>query len=315
MTSGEPSVRYKLLVNVLGQDPYSLETMRLRLEIARSPRATALLAQRDADGRIPGHPYKKWTGAHWVLADLADMGYPPGDDSLLPLREQVYEWLFGAAHQRDMPEIAGRVRRHASQEGNALYYLLALGLADERTEELAQRLIQWQWADGGWNCDKRPEAEHSSFMETLAPLRGLSLHGRMTSAGETIKAAARAAHVFLKRHLYKRRSDGTVMDESFTRLHYPCYWHYDILFALKVMAEAGYIGDERCRDALDLLESKQLPGGGWPAERSFYSGPTSSQRSGRSLVDWGGASNKRMNPFVTADALSVLKQAGRLQLQ
>jgi hypothetical protein len=311
LASGEPCLRYKVLVNVLGQDPYCLETMQLRMEIARSPRATALLSQRDCDGRIPGRPYRKWLGAHWVLADLADMGYPPGDESLLPLREQVYEWLFGPAHQEKMLEIGGRMRRCASQEGNALYYLLALGLADDRTEDLAQRLVEWQWPDGGWNCDRRPEVANSSFMETLIPMRGLSLHAHMTSAGETTKAAARAARVFLKRNLYKRQSDGAVMDDSFTTLHYPCYWHYDILFGLKVMAEAGYIGHERCQEALDLLESKRLPDGGWPAEQKYYSGRSSG--SGRSLVDWGGVSKKHMNPFVTADALYVLKQAGRLR--
>jgi hypothetical protein len=31
------------------------------------------------------------------------------------------------------------------------------------------------------------------------------------------------------------------------------------------MADAGQIGDDRCADALDLLESRELPGGGWPA--------------------------------------------------
>jgi hypothetical protein len=29
-------------------------------------------------------------------------------------------------------------------------------------------------------------------------------------------------------------------------------------------------------------------------------------------VDWGGTSTKKMNPWVTADALSVLVSAGRL---
>jgi hypothetical protein len=31
------------------------------------------------------------------------------------------------------------------------------------------------------------------------------------------------------------------------KLHYPCYWRYDILFGLKVMAEAGFIRDGRCK--------------------------------------------------------------------
>ena len=102
------------------------------------------------------------------------------------------------------------------------------------------------------------------------------------------------------------------MQDDFVKLHYPCYWRYDILFGLKVMAEAGFVGDKRCRDALRLLESKRLPQGGFPAEGRYYR-VSDSAATGRSLVDWGGVSRKRMNEFVTVDALYVLKQAGRLR--
>ncbi len=76
------------------------------------------------------------------------------------------------------------------------------------------------------------------------------------------------------------------------------------------MAEAGLIGDPRCKDALDLLESKRLPDGGFPIEES-YSRVTRPALSNYSLFSWGGISTRHMNPFVTADALYVLKAAGR----
>ena len=94
------------------------------------------------------------------------------------------------------------------------------------------------------------------------------------------------------------------MNRNFVKLHYPCYWHYDILFGLKVMAEAGFINDSRCAVALNLLESKRLPDGGFPAEAKYYR-VTDKSISCRSLVDWGGTSKKKMNEFVTVDALSV----------
>jgi hypothetical protein len=86
---------------------------------------------------------------------------------------------------------------------------------------------------------------------------------------------------------------------------------YDILFALKVMAEAGFLSDARCREALDLLVSKELPDGGWPAEERFYR-ISDRPGSGRELVSWGGGDKKHMNEWVTADALGVLRAAGRL---
>jgi len=77
-----------------------------------------------------------------------------------------------------------------------------------------------------------------------------------------------------------------------------------------VMAEAGFIGDERCSEALDVLESKRLPDGGWPAEAKYYQVGTRAV-AGQSLVDWGGTSKRSANPWVTAQAVEVLKAAGR----
>jgi hypothetical protein len=312
--SEEPAVRYKIVVSVLGRDPDAAECQELRQAIRESPRAQALLSGVGPPGEMSPGPYRKWTGAHWVLADLADMGYPPGDQRLLPLRQQIYDWLLGEKHQASIQTIDGRVRRCASQEGNALFSLLALGLADERTDELARRLATWQWPDGGWNCDKNPAAHNSSFMESLIPLRGLARHARLTGDADSRAAAERAAEIFLKRRLFKRQSDGRIIADDFVLLHYPCYWHYDILFGLKVLAEAGFIGDPRCAEALDLLESKRLPDGGFPAEKAYYR-VSDKPVSGRVLAGWGGTSKRRMNQWVTADALYVLRASGRLKAE
>jgi hypothetical protein len=312
LQSNEPSVQFKVLTLIKDIRFDSAAVNQAQQKISKSPRVRLLLSERQADGRIPCHPYAKWVGAHWILATLADIGYPSGDDALIPLREQVYDWLLGPGHQKSIKTINGRVRRCASQEANALYALLQLGLADERTEELARRLRQWQWPDGGWNCDKHPSAVNSSFMESLIPLRALTLHAQMTGNEHSKRTAERAAEVFLKRQLFNRQHDGTLINEDFIKLHYPCYWHYDILFALKVMAEAGWLTDERCGEALAVLESKRLPDGGFPAEGKYYR-LTSKSVTGRSLVDWGGTSTSRMNEFVTVDALFVLNVAERLK--
>ena len=310
LNSSEPAIRYKATVNVMRCSPDSGEALNLRQRIPGSSLVQTLLSDRN-EGRIPYHPYSKWLGAHWVLACLADLGYPPGDRGFQPLFEQVYAWLLSKGHLENVKTIAGRARRCASQEGNALYAAIALGLADQRSQELAERLIRWQWPDGGWNCDRRPEAENSSFMETLTPMRGLAFYARASGDPAAGRSVELAAQVFLKRFLYKRQSDGSVISQDFIKLHYPCYWHYDILFGLKVMAEAGFIEDPRCQPALDLLETKRLPGGGFPAEARYYH-LTDRQVSGRSRVDWGGTSKVRWNEFVTVDALSVLKASGRL---
>ena len=271
-----------------------------------------------------------YTGAHWTLADLADIGYPAGDHTLAPIRDQVYDFWLSPSRTKErvvdreapryksnpgVPIIDGRARRCASQEGNALYATLALGLADERADRLAANLIRWQWPDGGWNCDRKTAARTSSFHETLLPLRGLARHANLTGSSESRRAVEKSIDFLLRRRLFRRQRDGGIIHESFLKLRYPHYWHYDILVALKVMAEAGFIGDPRCEEALDILESKRLADGGWRAEGRHYH-VIDEPANGGSLADWGPVSRKKvMNPFVTLDALYVLQAVGRLRIE
>src|SRR6266571_5259126 len=140
-TSDEPSICYKTRIYLFDEDPAEPASKDLQATIKKSERVQRLLAGRDEHGRLPSHPYSKWYGAHWVLVALADLDYPPGDKELVPLRDQVYEWLFSDSRLRAIKHytIAGRVRMCASMEGNAIFALLKLGEADERIDRLAQR--------------------------------------------------------------------------------------------------------------------------------------------------------------------------------
>jgi len=313
LKSEEPAVRYKVRVGVLGEDPESRGIKRLRKEIQGSPRAQALLSERLADGTLPHGAYSKWRGAHWVLTLLADLGYPTGDKSLLAMVDQGRSWALSLNAQ----DIEGRPRRCASQEGNALLYLIRLGVVDGRCDALAGKLLAYQWPDGGWNCDKRPEACHASFHESLIPTRALNVYAQLTGSRKAKAAVRRAAEMFLDRRLFCRKTTGEVIHPRFAATHYPYFWQYTFLHGLKAMAEAGRIHDPRCAEALDLLESKRLPDGGFPAERKYYCVlrvPENRRRSGQTLVDWGPTCTTRggrSNEFVTAEALSILAAAGR----
>ncbi|MCI4347433.1 MAG: hypothetical protein L3J97_02295 [Thermoplasmata archaeon] len=269
--------------------------------------------------------YYKWQGIHWVLASLADLGYPQGDRELIPLLNRAAGlWLSPGYFRglrvtnreqiqgrRGVPIIRGRARRCASQQGNALRYLSTLAWPDQRCSELAALLLRWQWPDGGWNCDLRPDADSSSFMESLTPMRGLAAYAAASQDSKARRAAMRASELFLQRRLFRRKSDGKVMSPDFLKLHYPVYWHYDLLGGLKGIAELGCIRDPRCTEALDWLEARELPGGGWPAERRYYR-VSRTFRSSSEFVDWGPTGSRTPNEWVTTDALHVLKESGRL---
>jgi hypothetical protein len=328
LKSSEPSIRWKTRLGVLGENPRSASNRALRETIRRSPRVQALLSHSAVIGR-PGTyraVYYKWQGLHWVLARLADLGYPPGDRRLEPLRDRVLDLWLGpyyftefeagsksaAYARRGVPRMRGRYRRCASQQGNALYFVTELGLDDGRGERLVERLLHWQWPDGGWNCDRDPDADTSSFHETLTPMIGLATFAKARGAPNAARGAARASEVFLERRMFRRRSDGRVIHPEFLRLHYPVYWHYDLLAGLRGIVATGRIDDPRCAEALTELESKQLPSGGWAAEGKFYRVSPHRFSAGCEYVDWGGVRSTQMNEWVTVDALSVLTAAGRL---
>ena len=273
--------------------------------------------RRDAmEGKAYCHAYRKWQGPHWTLVGLAMIGHVPGDDSLQPLMASVEEWLFSRQHLSapSTTTIVGqgdRVRRCASQEGNAIWYATTLGLETERTVQLVDRLTGCQWPDGGWNCDRRPGALTSSFQETVIPARGLWAFGKRHGYEPALRAADRAAELMLSRRLLWRQRDGALIDPDWggppSLIHLPIQF-YDVLFVLQVMVEMGRIADPRCVDALALLESKRLPDGGFPLE---YRNATASDRviSRGTFADWGPAGRTRSNPLVTEFAQDVLSSA------
>lgn len=73
LQSEEPSIRYRVRAELLGENPGGRAMKRLRREIKDSLRVQAYLANRDAGGRImpSRHGYRKHQGAHWTLAALA----------------------------------------------------------------------------------------------------------------------------------------------------------------------------------------------------------------------------------------------------
>jgi hypothetical protein len=70
------------------------------------------------------------------------------------------------------------------------------------------------------------------------------------------------------------------------------------------------LSDPRAADALDLLESLQLPDGRFQATRAWWQAPTR-ETSAVDVIDWG---KGRPSEALTLHALRVLKAAGRREV-
>ena len=303
LSSDEPAVQYLTRRDVLGEeiDPDPEEILSGRW-------VRALLSGQQRDGGFGGHPYKKWTGAHWRLVSLVELAAPPGEPRLLAAAERVLAWLDGPGRRRNLKTIDGLVRRCASQEGNALAACSRLGMADDdRVGRLARSLVDWQWPDGGWNCDQRASGRRSSFHESLTPAWGLHEYARATGSAWAEEAAQRAAELFLEHRVFRALATGEPISEAWLRLRWPPYWHYDVLRALVVLGRLGRLDDPRAADAVDLVVERRRADGLWHPDGAWWRGPASATYP--EAVDWG-----RRGPSapLTLDALRVLRAAGRL---
>lgn len=311
--SGDAVVAYKANM-LIGLEVDSAQARLLRSRIAESAKAAALLRVFEQDAKTLQHTYRKWQGPHWTLTCLAMIDYPPGDERLRPLVTRVHDWLLSRHFLEPpltvtYPGQGERVRHCASMDGNAIWASVGLGLDDERTRVVVDRLIDWQWPDGGWNCDKRPQAEHSSFQESLIPARGLWAYGTAHAYAPALDAAQKVAELVLQRRLLWHRADDSLIVPDWgrpgpDRIHYPIQF-FDVLFALQVMKDLGRLGDPRCADALNLLASKRLPDGGFPLEAP--TAVTADRVTSRgTYADWGPTGRRRSNPLVTLAVLDVL---------
>ena len=141
-----------------------------------------------------------------------------------------------------------------------MYAFSRLGFAHHpSTHRLVQALIEWQWPDGGWNCDRHRTAHRSSFHESVTPALGLATYARQTGDAAALAAAQRTAELLFQHRLFRVHGTGKPIHPSWTKVHYPPYWHYDVLQGLRLLHAVNRLDDQRANDALDLLQSSASP--------------------------------------------------------
>ncbi len=245
------------------------------------------------------HPYQKFCGTHWRLVELADLDTPIPRVRLQAGIEQEIAWLLPSATDPGR-SVGGLHRRHASMEGNAVYAFTRLGFADHpSTSRLVEALIEWQWPDGGWNCDRHRSAHRSSFHESVTPALGLASYAQQTGDAAALEAAVRTAELLLQHRLFRVHGTGQPIHPSWTKLHYPPYWHYDVLQGLRLLRAVNRLDDHRSSDALAILESSRRRDG-------TFSGTQWSSKRQPAVLD-----RATYSQVLTQRAKEILQASGR----
>jgi len=322
-----PSVRMLTLTDVLGRSEKDSEVNAARDEIVSS---RPVVDMRKAQGKRGYWPPErssynpKFTSTVWPLILLGELGVPRTS-----WIDSAVEHFF-AQHQMDngafcCGALGGKegIVEEPCLSGNMLRTFVVLGYGgDSRVKKGFEWLPALQFEDGGWNCDY-PEFKptHSSFMSTIEPLWAYSEVPKSKWTRRMKSSAERAAEFILAHRVYKShrnwspielRNMGEYYDGNLvTKFHFPMYYYYDALHALRVLTKLGYADDERMSDAVHLLLSKMTPEGRWLLEGDWVR-ERKKDRTRKTLVTL-----ERLNEpskWVTLNCYRVLSRTGDLDL-
>jgi hypothetical protein len=268
LLAGDPAIRWQAERDLAGLPQVRWESTRAL--VSERGWGRRLLDRQDEGGTWGGGLYgPKWTSTTYTLLQLRRFG----------LSEKNLQALAGCRRLLDDADwVDGGVSYWSSQRlaercvnGMVLSLVSYFGVADERLDDIARLLVASRLPDGGWNCQDHRGATHSSFHTTISVLEGLLEWKRRRATDEADPEIA-AGHDFMFEHrLYRSHRSGEVIDENWTRFHFPPRWHYDVLRGLDHLQDAGAPSDPRASDAIELVRRRMRPDGRW-GKGSQYSG-------------------------------------------
>ncbi|HUG09043.1 MAG TPA: hypothetical protein VMP13_09150 [Acidimicrobiia bacterium] len=204
----------------------------------------------------------EWTSTTFTLLSFRDMGLDPASEEARRAVELVRDnskWDHDGQDYFD-----GEVEPCINGKAVALGAYFG-----QNVDGIVERLLGEQLADGGWNCEAERGSTRSSFNTTISVLEGLLEYEGTDGAHPSVAATRlRGQEYLLERRMLRRLSTGEVIDPAWTQFSFPTRWHYDVLRGLDYLRSAGVELDERCAEAIDLVESKRDPDGRWPLENT-----------------------------------------------
>ena len=273
LLESDPAIRWQVLRDLVHAPAEVVAAERAR--VAHEGWGARLLALQGDDGQWAGgacfpaegwrrdeHEGQPWTATLPTLQLLHDLGVDPRDDRVrraVALVRDHCHWEHAG-----QPFFSGEVEPCINGR------VVTLGVFfGQDVGGVVARLLDEQLEDGGWNCEAENGSVRSSFATTINVLEGLLAHERATGgSAESIAARRRGEEYLLERRLLRRKRTGELVNPAWLQCSFPLRWHYDVLRALEYFRAAGDAPDPRVDEAVDVLRSRQQPGGAWLLENT-----------------------------------------------
>lgn len=262
----DPSVRFRVLTDLLGKGLQDPEVVRAREEIGRTGWAAKILELQQSGGHwetfhengaelyVP-----KYIATNWRLIVLSDLGMSVTDPRIVRATDLLFKYW-----ETEKESTFGGEDSELCVTGNLVRMMTRLGLGeDPRILRSIDWLVKTQKPDGGWHCSLKSETGTLDCWEALAAFAAIPLSKRSEGVKRAIE---RGAEFYLERGLLTE-IDGSSYP-PWHRIHYPTHYYYDILVGLDALTALGYGGDYRLRPALEELLSRRHPDGTWSLDAS-----------------------------------------------
>jgi hypothetical protein len=274
LLDSDPAIRWQVLRDLIHAPAEVVAAERSKIEAKGW--GAALLALQGKDGQWAGgacfpasnlnwrkeNRGQPWTSTLPTLQLLHDFGIDPTAERVrhaIDLVKQNCRW-----------EHAGEAFFCGEVEPCINGRMVTLGVYfGQNMETLVHRLLGEQLEDGGWNCEVENGSVRSSFATTINVVEGLLAHEKATGGWpESITARRRGEEYLLERKLFRRKTSGAVVHQSWLQFSFPVRWHYDVLRGLEYFFSTGDAPDPRLEEAIHLLRSKQQTDGSWLLENT-----------------------------------------------
>ncbi|MCJ7472919.1 MAG: terpene cyclase/mutase family protein [Actinobacteria bacterium] len=284
-----PSVRYFTMRDILERPDGDPELEEARQDIMKKGPVPAILAKQKEGGywEDPKKYYTaKYKGTVWQLLILAELGADGKDDRV----KKACEFILNNSQDKESGGFAYSASarkgggRHSEVipclTGNMVWSLIRLGyLEDPRVRRGIKWITSYQRFDDGikelpkgWPYDRLKAAclgKHTCHMGAVKALKALAEIPENKRSDEVGSAIEKGVEYILKHHIYKRSHDlDRVAKPGWLKFGFPLMYHTDALEILGILAKLGY-RDERMKEAMDLLISKQDKQGRWKLENTF----------------------------------------------
>ena len=281
-----PSVRYSTLRDILDKpetDPEVKEAKDLIMETGAVPKILA--KQKDGYWESLENFYvnTKYRGTVWTLLVLAEL-YADGENDCI---QKACRTILDYSQDRE----SGGFSYSGSKEkggdhnkvlpcltANMVWSLIRFGFLEDPQ---VQKGIDWittyqQFDDGvsepptGWPYTREQcWGRHTCHMGVVKAVKALSEippEKRTHPVNRTIK---NGVEFLLNHRIHKRSHDlARVSKPEWLEFGFPLMWNTDILEILDILTRLGYT-DERMREAVDVVISRQDKNGRWNLEKTY----------------------------------------------